>query len=115
MEFGTGETALYRPGKEISEKDETAATAGRGVTMDRVIIEYLPEIRNSPAKRWVDEKGEFVQISWGTHRSPGFFERKGQFRGGHSRAQRRGLLCRRGTIIALPTLTAGETCLLERA
>lgn len=54
--------------------------------MDRVIIERLPENKDlAGAKRWVDEKGEFVQISWREDIGHlAFFElRKGQFRGGH--------------------------------
>jgi L-fuculose-phosphate aldolase len=54
--------------------------------MDRVIIEHLPENKDiTGAKRWVDEKGEFAQISWREDIGHlAFFElRKGQFRGGH--------------------------------
>jgi L-fuculose-phosphate aldolase len=54
--------------------------------MDRVIIEHLPESKDlTGAKRWVDEKGEFVQISWREDIGHlAFFELcKGQFRGGH--------------------------------
>lgn len=54
--------------------------------MDRVFIESLPENRElDGAKRWVDEKGEFAQISYREDIGHlAFFElRKGQFRGGH--------------------------------
>ena len=54
--------------------------------MDKVIIEKLPVTKNSAgAKRWTEEKGEFVQIS---HREEirhlALFEiKKGFFRGSH--------------------------------
>ncbi|HVN96156.1 MAG TPA: cupin domain-containing protein [Syntrophorhabdaceae bacterium] len=54
--------------------------------MEKVLVEKLPETKQiDGAKRWVDEKGEFVQISY--HEDIGhvaFFElKKGQFRGNH--------------------------------
>ena len=54
--------------------------------MQNVLIESLPETREPDGpKRWVDEKGEFAQISYQEDiRHLAFFElRKGQFRGGH--------------------------------
>lgn len=54
--------------------------------MKKVIIEKLPETKEiDGAKRWVDVKGEFAQVSY--HEDIGhvaFFElKKGQFRGNH--------------------------------
>ena len=54
--------------------------------MNRVFIENLPETREPDGpKRWVDEKGQFVQISYREDIGHlALFElRKGQFRGGH--------------------------------
>jgi len=54
--------------------------------MKKVIIEKLPETKEiNGAKRWVDAKGEFVQISYREDIGHvAFFElRKGQFRGNH--------------------------------
>lgn len=54
--------------------------------MRKVIIEKLPEKKEiDGAKRWEDEKGEFVQISYRENIGHvAFFElRKGQFRGNH--------------------------------
>lgn len=54
--------------------------------MNRVSLENLPENKElDGAKRWVDEKGEFVQVSWREDIGHlAFFElREGQFRGGH--------------------------------
>jgi len=54
--------------------------------MERVFIESLPETREPDGpKRWVDEKGEFAQISYREDIGHlAFFElREGQFRGGH--------------------------------
>ena len=55
-------------------------------TIDDIIIERLPETRETDgAKRWVDEKGEFVQISYREDIGHlAFFElRKGQTRANH--------------------------------
>ena len=55
-------------------------------TIDDIIIERLPETREMDGtKRWVDEKGEFVQISYREDIGHlAFFElRKGQMRGNH--------------------------------
>jgi dTDP-4-dehydrorhamnose 3,5-epimerase-like enzyme len=52
----------------------------------KVIVEKLPETKEiDGAKRWEDEKGEFVQISYREDIGHvAFFElRKGQFRGNH--------------------------------
>lgn len=59
--------------------------------IDDIIIERLPETREiDGAKRWVDEKGEFVQVSY--HEDIGhlaFFElREGQMRGNHYHRQK---------------------------
>ena len=54
--------------------------------MDKVIIEKLPVTKNiAGAKRWTEEKGEFVQIShWEEIRHLALFEiKKGFFRGSH--------------------------------
>lgn len=55
-------------------------------TIDDIIIERLPEGQQfDGAKRWVDEKGEFVQVSYREDIGHvAFFElRKGQVRGNH--------------------------------
>ena len=54
--------------------------------MKKIVIETLPETKEiDGAKRWVDEKGEFVQISYREDVGHvAFFElRKDQFRGNH--------------------------------
>lgn len=54
--------------------------------MDKVIIEKLPVTKNiTGAKRWTEEKGEFVQISYLEEiRHLALFEiKKGFFRGSH--------------------------------
>ena len=54
--------------------------------MKRIIIEKLPETKKiEGAKRWKDEKGEFVQISYRENIGHvAFFElKKGQYRGNH--------------------------------
>ena len=54
--------------------------------MDKVIIERLPNTREVPgAKRWAEERGEFVQIAYQEEiRHLAIFEiKKGFFRGNH--------------------------------
>ena len=54
--------------------------------MDKVTIEKLPETREIPgAKRWDEERGEFVQVAYGEEiRHLAVFEiRKGYSRGSH--------------------------------
>jgi len=89
--------------------------------MDRVVIEHLPENRElDGAKRWADEKGEFVQISWREDIGHlAFFElRKGQFRGGHYHERKEEVFyVVGGTIRALFADVSGggrETRLLEK-
>lgn len=89
--------------------------------MDRVIIECLPEDKElTGAKRWVDDKGEFAQISWREDIGHlAFFElRKGQFRGGHYHERKEEVFyVVRGAIKAVFADIDGggkETCLLEK-
>jgi dTDP-4-dehydrorhamnose 3,5-epimerase-like enzyme len=59
--------------------------------MDKVIIEKLPVTKNiAGAKRWTEEKGEFVQISCREEiRHLALFEiKKGFFRGSHFHRQK---------------------------
>ena len=59
--------------------------------MNKVIIERLPETKEGlRAKRWTEERGEFVQISYQEEiRHLVFFEiRKGFSRGGHYHAKK---------------------------
>ena len=59
--------------------------------MDKVIVEKLPVTKNiAGAKRWTEEKGEFVQIShWEEIRHLALFEiKKGFFRGSHFHRQK---------------------------
>ena len=59
--------------------------------MDKVIIEKLPVTKNiAEAKRWTEEKGEFVQISHQEDiRHLALFEiKKGFFRGSHFHRQK---------------------------
>ena len=59
--------------------------------MEKVIIEKLPVTKNiAGAKRWTEEKGEFVQIShWEEIRHLALFEiKKGFFRGSHFHRQK---------------------------
>lgn len=54
--------------------------------MDKVIIERLPDTREIPgAKRWEEERGEFVQIAYQEtmHHIAAFQIRKGFSRGNH--------------------------------
>lgn len=54
--------------------------------MEKVLVENLPETSEPDgAKRWVDEKGEFIQIAYREDIGHlAFFElRKGQVRGSH--------------------------------
>jgi L-fuculose-phosphate aldolase len=89
--------------------------------MDRVVIELLPGSKElDGAKRWVDEKGEFAQISWREDiRHLAFFElRKGQFRGGHYHERKEEVFyVVSGTIRAVFADLAGggkETRILEK-
>ncbi|MBP1749498.1 MAG: isoleucine patch superfamily enzyme, carbonic anhydrase/acetyltransferase [Deltaproteobacteria bacterium] len=62
------------------------AAKNPGKTVDDILIEDLPETREIDGiKRWVDEKGEFAQISYNEDIGHlAFFElRKGQMRGNH--------------------------------
>ncbi|MEN6615652.1 MAG: WxcM-like domain-containing protein, partial [Syntrophorhabdus sp.] len=72
------------------EAGMTALPAGPGEIIKNslrdIVIETLPETKDiDGAKRWIDEKGEFVQISYReTMRHLALFElRKGQTRGNH--------------------------------
>ena len=59
--------------------------------MDKVIVEKLPVTKNiAGAKRWTEEKGEFVQISHQEEiRHLALFEiKKGFFRGSHFHRQK---------------------------
>jgi dTDP-4-dehydrorhamnose 3,5-epimerase-like enzyme len=59
--------------------------------MDKVSVEKLPVTKNVPgAKRWTEEKGEFVQISCREEiRHLALFEiKKGFFRGSHFHRQK---------------------------
>lgn len=72
--------------REKGMKRVAGATGDIESTIDDIIIERLPETREMDgAKRWVDEKGEFVQISYREDIGHlAFFElRKGQMRGNH--------------------------------
>ena len=54
--------------------------------MNKVIIEELPETKEIPgAKRWKEERGEFVQVSYPEeiHHVAAFEIRRGYTRGNH--------------------------------
>jgi carbonic anhydrase/acetyltransferase-like protein (isoleucine patch superfamily)/mannose-6-phosphate isomerase-like protein (cupin superfamily) len=74
-------------------------------TIDDIIIERLPEGQQfDGAKRWVDEKGEFVQVSYREEVGHvAFFElRKGQVRGNHCHRKKHEIFyIFRGTIEAV--------------
>ena len=77
---------LARKYLEKGMKRVADATGHTERTIDDIIIERLPETREMDGtKRWVDEKGEFVQISYREDIGHlAFFElRKGQMRGNH--------------------------------
>lgn len=69
-----------------------AAAGETGPTIDDIIIIRLPEGQDfDGAKRWLDEKGEFVQVSYREDIGHvAFFElRKGQTRGNHYHGTKR--------------------------
>ena len=54
--------------------------------LDKVSVERLPETRDAPdAKRWVEERGEFVQVAYREeiHHLAVFEIKEGFFRGSH--------------------------------
>ncbi len=62
------------------------ATAEKGRAMNKVIIEKLPDTKEIPgAKRWEEERGEFVQVAYQEeiHHLATFEIRKGYTRGSH--------------------------------
>ena len=76
---------------EKGMKPVRGPAVGGEASVDDIIIERLPETRGiDGAKRWVDEKGEFAQISYREDIGHvAFFElRKGQVRGNHFHRQK---------------------------
>lgn len=68
------------------EKEIAFATIEKGRAMNKVIIEKLPDTKEVPgAKRWEEERGEFVQVAYQEeiHHVAAFEIRKGYTRGNH--------------------------------